>query len=197
MHEAVTIQPATREDAPLLVSAAAEASGGVWPAMWNAYAGADEDGDAVAVRYLTDRENDLSYRNAVIASSSGGPLGAMICFQESETDNVSSWPPLPKSLMAALRPYQELIDPESWFISELCCLPQSRGKGVGSRLLDHAKEQAAARHLPSVTLRVFSENTGAIRLYRRTGFEKVDERPVLPHPDIKMGGDVWLMRFIL
>ena len=78
---------------------------------------------------------------------------------------------LPSDLKVALRPYRELTEPGSLFIAELYCLPASRGQGLGSRFLDHAKETAASQGLSRVSLRVFSENVGAVRLYKRFGFE--------------------------
>lgn len=45
-----------------------------------------------------------------------------------------------------------------------------RGRGVGTKLLGHLLEWAAARDFRRIELRVFSNNEGAIRLYERFGF---------------------------
>lgn len=47
---------------------------------------------------------------------------------------------------------------------------QWRGRGVGTRLLERLLEWAREQHMERVELRVFSNNTGAIRLYERFGF---------------------------
>lgn len=47
---------------------------------------------------------------------------------------------------------------------------QWRGRGVGTRLLERLLEWAREQHIERVELRVFSNNTGAIRLYERFGF---------------------------
>lgn len=45
-----------------------------------------------------------------------------------------------------------------------------RGRGVGTRLLEHLLEWAPNRGFHRIELRVFSNNPGAIRLYERFGF---------------------------
>jgi len=51
-----------------------------------------------------------------------------------------------------------------------------RGKGIGTRLLEGATEWARNRGLSSIQLTVWSQNTEAIRLYRRLGFAVVIQR---------------------
>lgn len=188
------IRPARPQDAAFMVPLVAESSGGVWPAMWHALARDGESTDAAGERYLADVSNDLSVRNAVVAASGTERLGMMIAYQEqapaTAADTDSGLDPM---LLAALAPYRELRDPDSLFIAELCCLPRARGQGLGGRLLAHAYERAAGSGLGAVSLRVFSENTGARRLYERSGFEVAGERAVIPHPAIRVGGSVLLM----
>jgi ribosomal protein S18 acetylase RimI-like enzyme len=45
-----------------------------------------------------------------------------------------------------------------------------RGKGIGTRLLEFAEEQARSRNIPRLSLGVVADNTGAKRLYERFGF---------------------------
>ncbi len=188
-------RPANAADAPFLVPLIAESSGGVWPAVWRAQVLPGESTDAAAARYLTDTANLLSIANTVIAEIEGSRVGMMTCYRESpaQGDASTERSPLSRELAAALRPYRELSDPDSLFVAELCCVPESRGKGVGSQFLQQARESAIAQGYPRVTLRVFENNTGAVRLYQRSGFERVDQRPVIAHPDITVSGAVLLM----
>ncbi len=191
------IRSASLEDASFLVPLIAESSGGVWPAVWKALAEEGESTEAFATKYLADPDNDLSVKNTILVESNEGRLGAMTSYREySITSDASSNArdhSLPVELASALLPYRELSDPNSLFIAEVCLLPEARGKGLGKRLLEHARDLAIEMGLPNVTLRVFSANTGAIRLYERSGFKLVDSRPVIPHPDIKITGSVFLM----
>ena len=195
----INFRSANREDAGFLVPLIAESSGGVWPAVWNALANENESAESAGTRYLVDPANDLSIKNTLLVESGGARIGVMICYQEgdlqlNESDSYNP-APLPAQLANALQPYRELSDPDSLFIAEICFLPEARGKGLGTRLLEYAIASAKERGLPRVTLRVFSVNAGAVRLYERFGFQVVDKRPVIPHPDIKVADFVYLMAY--
>ena len=193
----IQIRSAGPEDASFLVPLIAESSGGVWPAVWKALANEGESVEASGTRYLTDPANDLNVKNTILVETKGARLGAMTSYREhrdpSDGSGTRDRSPLPVELAGALLPYRELSDPDSLFIAEICFLPEARGQGLGTRLLEYAHGLAIERGLPRVTLRVFSANAGAVRLYERSGFEIIDKRPVIPHPDIKITGFVYLM----
>ena len=54
-------------------------------------------------------------------------------------------------------------------------VPNARGKGVGSALLEALLERARGEGYPSVSLSVDRLNRGAIALYEQHGFHQVDE----------------------
>ncbi len=60
----------------------------------------------------------------------------------------------------------------------LAVLPAQQGRGIGSKLLAHvidvAERVAPSSHISSLRLTVAETNTGAQRLYARTGFTVVD-----------------------
>ena len=58
-------------------------------------------------------------------------------------------------------------------LDDLYILPQFRGRGIGTAVINHCIAQGAP-----IELYVFTQNTGALRLYRRLGFEI--ERQVSP-----------------
>jgi ribosomal protein S18 acetylase RimI-like enzyme len=189
----INFRAATENDAGFLVPLVTVSSGGVWNAVWRATATEGQTIEASGARYIADCNHDLSIKNTVIAERAGRGIGAMICYQEGSDAAGNNESLLPRTLVDALQPYRQLTDPNSWFIAELCLLPEARGQGVGTRLLERAKIEARRRNLPSVTLRVFGNNAGAVRLYERFGFTKQAELPVVPHPDINVSGSVLLM----
>ena len=54
-------------------------------------------------------------------------------------------------------------------LDTLAVLPQSRGSGVGTALLDAVDAALADRAIPNLTVAVMAQNEAAIRLYRRRG----------------------------
>jgi len=64
---------------------------------------------------------------------------------------------------------------------------------VGTRLLSIAREQAHERGFDILSLLVFEQNEGAVRLYERNGFEVAGRSPVVPHELIDHTGEVLLM----
>ncbi len=55
--------------------------------------------------------------------------------------------------------------------------PPYRSLGIGSRMLDIVEQYLLSKRFTRMTLNVARDNTDAIRLYRRRGFEIVAEEP--------------------
>jgi ribosomal protein S18 acetylase RimI-like enzyme len=94
---------------------------------------------------------------AVIALEGGFPVGA-------------AW----YRLFGEDRPGYGFVDERTPELA-IAVVPNARGKGVGSRLLDALLGRARDAGYPSVSLSVDRANEGAIELYRRHGFERVAE----------------------
>jgi GNAT superfamily N-acetyltransferase len=60
-----------------------------------------------------------------------------------------------------------------WFL----LTPETRGKGLGKRLMEEAVNFSRKAGYKSIILWTFSELKIAIALYRRWGFEKTEEKP--------------------
>ncbi|HEY8603993.1 GNAT family N-acetyltransferase [Tsuneonella suprasediminis] len=58
-------------------------------------------------------------------------------------------------------------------LSQLYCVPQATGRGVGAALIEWAIGEAGMREREAIQLSVYSENFGAQRFYQRYGFAKV------------------------
>ncbi len=69
------------------------------------------------------------------------------------------------------------VCPEEWsnrlMITELWVAEELRGKGIGRRLMDKAKEVAAAQKRRALILETQSYNTNAIGFYLSQGFELI------------------------
>jgi len=199
MSSTFTVRTATPDDIGFIIPLVVESSGGVWSAIWNAIKIQSETLDQFAYQYLKDTTNKLSIENTYIGELEGQCLGILIIYNEKKDKDSSNKSAekyaMPSELVEALSPYSDLSDLDSLFISELCTVPESRGKGIGTLMLEHARFLAKERNYRAITLRVYSQNTQAIKLYTRFGFKPVDQRKVLPYPGIKAKGEVVLMSY--
>ncbi|MCP1184126.1 N-acetyltransferase [Paenibacillus sp. 1781tsa1] len=64
---------------------------------------------------------------------------------------------------------------DEYHIGTLATLPESRGLGVGTQLIQYAEEQAITQGLSKSSLTVKKENARAIQLYERLGYQRVGE----------------------
>lgn len=55
----------------------------------------------------------------------------------------------------------------------IASLPEARGKGVGTALIDAAEDAARRRRCQSLRLEVRTDNQNAIRLYERLGYRRL------------------------
>jgi len=140
-----------------------------------------------AIRY-SDEESVFSYKNCVVAEHDGEVIGLLLSFPVEVESGASSGEPVDP----VLEPYSMEV-PGSFYICSLAVLPESRGLGIGRKMLDIARERARERGLDTLSLLVFEQNQGACRLYEREGFALVDRAQVVPHELIHYTGDVLLM----
>jgi ribosomal protein S18 acetylase RimI-like enzyme len=67
--------------------------------------------------------------------------------------------------------------PDLLYLSEILVLPEMRERGIGTAAIGQVLASADSTRR-RVLLHVSSANPGAIRLYERLGFRRVDEDPV-------------------
>ena len=118
----------------------------------------------------------FSYQNCVLAEVDGTVVGMAHSFPmdadpaaEPQTDPV-------------LRPYAELEDYGSLYLSGIALFTEHRRRGIGTKLMASVDDRARALGRPRVSLICFERNEGAMRLYRRLNFEELARRAVVPHP---------------
>ena len=184
-----TFRAAVRGDCRRIAELVRIASDGVTDYVWSTLA-PEYPGLALieigAIRY-SGEESIFSYKNCVVAERDGEVIGLLLGFPIEVEQEASDGPVDP-----VLEPYSLEIS-GSFYICGLAVLPEFRGQGLGGRMLDIAREQARKRALDTLSLLVFEQNRGALRLYEREGFEVVDRARVVPHELIHYTGDVLLM----
>lgn len=159
----------------------------VWSTLASQYPGLTPI--EIGARRYAGEEGRFSYENCIMAERGGEVVGMLCTFPIEENEERSSGEPAD----AVLEPYERLEIPGSLYICSLAMFAGSRGMGLGTEMLSIAREQARERGLGVLSLLVFEQNAGAVRLYERDGFRVVDRAPVVPHDLIHHTGDVLLM----
>ena len=82
----------------------------------------------------------------------------------------------------------------TWFINALSVFAEAQNQGVGSQLLAAAENLARTHGFDKMSIQVYAQNTGAVRLYTRHGYKQVASDPVRLHPSPPYyTGDVLLL----
>ncbi len=159
----------------------------VWSTLASEYPGLTPI--EIGARRYAGEEGRFSYKNCIMAERGGEVIGVLCTFPIEKNEEKSSDEPADP----ILEPYERLEIPGSLYICSLAVFAEFRGTGLGTRMLSIAREQARERGLGVLSLLVFEQNAGAVRLYERDGFRVVDRAPVVPHDLIHHTGDVLLM----
>ena len=127
---------------------------------------------------LRSESSNFSYRNATLACD-GDRVAAMVLAYRlpAAADNDED----PADFPELVRPMVELEQcvPESYYVNMLATYPEYRGQGLGGALMQSVEEQAHTAACSLISIEVFANNHGALRLYQRLGFNIVDRRPII------------------
>ncbi len=144
--------------------------------LWQKMAEPGEDAWSVGRRRACREEGGFSYRNAHLALLGDDAAACLIGYPLD---------PVPEEIgggvPAMFVPLMELenLARGSWYINVLATYPEFRGRGLGSRLLDIATDEADRHRNSGLSLIVSDANDGAIRLYERRGFRRLAARPMV------------------
>jgi ribosomal protein S18 acetylase RimI-like enzyme len=190
---ALIVRPARKDESGSIAELFEISSDGVASYVWSLLQ-ADYPGLPLLEigRRRYEREGTaFSYQNCLMAEAEGQVRGMMHAYAVEPPGDPA---PAPKPVDPVLQPYSELEAPGTLYIAGIAVWPSCRGQGVGTRLLEAARERAQGLGLRELSLLCFAGNTSARRLYERAGFVVVDWRPVVPHAMIRHTGDVLLMQ---
>ena len=185
-------RPARRDDCARIAELYSISSDGVADYIWRKLAGPGEDPLEVGARRYAREDTAFSYKNCVVAEKGGEVVGMLVAFPMEPAEPDASGEP-EEEVDPVLRPYGELQRPGSYYVCGMALFPEHRGRGLGARMLEIARQQARERGFEELSLIVFEQNAGAKRLYERHGYKEVDRRTVVPHELIRHTGDALLM----
>lgn len=133
----------------------------------------------------------FSFRNALVVEDRTTILGMVLSYPIDEVPDHD-----PEDLPAPIVPFVELEKHSvgTWYVNALAVFAGHRGDGLGRQLLDAAESIASASGYHDMSIQVYAQNTGAVRLYKQTGYEIRASSRVRLHPcQPYYTGDVLLM----
>ncbi len=114
----------------------------------------------------------------------GGLIGGLVC----EGPGSEDWSPPHLEPLVTL----ENRVPGYWNIVAIAVYAEFRGKGLASKLLDHAAQLASQSGARGLSIVVEDTNTAAIALYRKKGFAEAETLPWIAYGG-RSGPRTWVM----
>jgi ribosomal protein S18 acetylase RimI-like enzyme len=184
------LRRATKQDARALEELVDYAGHGIPGYLWSRSAKEEQCPIEVGIERVLREEANFSYRNAVVADVDGRVAAALLAYRLPEHSDVNL-----DELPDLLRPLEELElkVPGTFYINILAAYPEYRGLGLGTSLLEAAHMLASEAGCNELSLEVFEQNVGALRLYERHGYREIARLPAVPHPVYPYDGAVLLM----
>ena len=188
----VRFRRAESSDIPRLVELLCLGAGGVVDAVYDGVPGPSAPATLIERRF-TVAGSVNHYGNSTVAVHQGAVVGQVICYPMDDTLDEAADPVVPSSHLVYWQPMKALRVPGSYYISSLAVLPDYQNQGIGSAFIAIARSRAREQGLREISLHVFEQNSGAVALYRRSGFEIFGREPAVPHRLIRFTGDLLAM----
>ena len=171
----IEFRQAVKEDSTDIARLFLISSGGVGEYIWSKVAEPGESILEAGARRYARESVAVSYENCLMAELDGVTVGMAHSYgMEEDPDAEPESDPV-------LKPYSELEDYGSLYLSSMAVVEEHRNAGIGKSLMEAVNQRARDLSLPRISLICFDRNEGAMRLYSRLGFEELDRRGVVPH----------------
>jgi GNAT superfamily N-acetyltransferase len=165
------------------------ASEGLALYLWTRMAGPGGDPWAIGRERAGRDTGAFSYRNTIVAEENGRAIAGLIGYALPDHPE-----PITGDMPAMFAPLQELenLAPATWYVNVLAAYPEHRGRGYGGALLAVADRLAAAAGNRGLSIIVADTNTGARKLYERSGYSEAGKRRMVKEEWLHPGTD-WVL----
>ncbi|MDJ0709066.1 MAG: GNAT family N-acetyltransferase [Woeseiaceae bacterium] len=181
---------ATRDDALPMAQLINIAGEGMPLYLWTNLAAAGESPWDIGQQRAMRESGSFSYRNTVVREQRGEVAAALMGYplpDEPEPADYDEMPPM----FVPLQQLEDLVA-GTWYLNVLATYAEHRGKGFGSGLLSIAEQLAADTNRSGLSIIVSDANTGARRLYERSGYVEKAMRPMVKE-SWENDGENWVL----
>ena len=185
------IRSASKQDCRAIAELALMAGEGIPGYFWAQSQQPGQTIEEVGAQNAASETDNFSYRNVQVAMIEGQIAGMLLAYRLPAADDADD----PADYPDFIRPLIELEQcvPESFYVNMLATYPDYRNRAVGSTLMEYANKLAARAGCEQLSVEVFAQNDGALRLYQRLGYRIVATRQVIPHPCHPYTGELVLL----
>jgi len=144
---------------------------------------------------LAEDKNHYTYGNSIVAELNGKIVGMIFSYFsgfQQLSEEIRSFVPKER-LDCVVEIYTKSVV-DSLYIDALCVDKKYRCVGIGTELLNAARERAVEEGFKSLSLIVLADNKRAYKLYRKFGFVIVDKVNIESHDLIQHEGGAYLLK---
>lgn len=185
------IRKATVADCYAIAELALIAGEGIPAYFWRESNEKDQDIVRTGAGNATSETDNFSYRNVHLAVVDGEVAGMLLAYRLPDETTAGNSDDLPAFILPLIE--LEQCVPGSFYINMLAAYPQFRNLGVGTALMAIVDQLALQQGCALLSVEVFEQNKGALRLYQRLGYHIREHRRVVPHPCHPYTGNILLL----
>ncbi|MEM7076922.1 MAG: GNAT family N-acetyltransferase [Pseudomonadota bacterium] len=179
LQDSSLIRAATKQDGLALAKLIDIAGEGIPSWVWGKLCGDGQAPLTIGTERARRETGGFSYTHALLAQQNGHPAGMVLSYPllAGPQDD-------PDDLPAPIAPFVELEkhSVDTWFINALAVFASHRNAGIGQRLIAAAEGLARSNGYARMSIQVYEQNSGAVRLYERLGYKRANRASVRHHP---------------
>ena len=149
----------------------------------------------IVAHNLENDHGSHTYKNAIVAEFENRVVGMALSFPalfHKITAEMRQY--FPKDRLDHLSDFYASRVDDSFFLDALCVDQRLRQNGIGGRLISLTKKKAKQSGFEILSLIVFADNTKALSVYHRHGFEVLGPVRLNSHERIPHEGGCYLMK---
>ncbi len=188
----IIYRPATREDAATIADLMLKSSGGDAEFLWHDLV----PGKSVAEMMppLVEKETGLfTYKKSIVAEVDGQVVGLMHACAPEDVEHERNYD-IPEDRIEHVKVIFELEVPDSYVLLYLSVSENYQNQGLGHHLLEIFEKDAEENEKQTLSVQVWADNTGALRLYSALGYTVVQQGDIARHELLPHDGGILLLK---